>query len=147
MPDPQLGATWEGIAPMLLKHDGSYFSAAVIVQQYLPPYSRDYYESVIVGTNEEARTWMGDPQTYIDSFSVEVWGAGAYVEVMEAASARETNGILTLKVPTLGGSGGNSYSVTFVMPPMSKATGRRVGFIQVFTADVENIKVIGSGSF
>jgi hypothetical protein len=147
MPDPQLGATWEGIAPMLLKHDGSYFSAAVIVQNYLPPYPRDYYESVIVGTNEEAVTWMGDPQQYIDSFSVQVWGAGAYVEVMTAASSRETNGILTLKVPTLGGSGGNSYSVRFYMPPMSKATGRRVGFIQVFTADVENIKVIGSGSF
>ena len=147
MPDPSLGSTWEDTLPQLLNSGGAYFSSAVIVQNYLPPYERDYYESVIVGDNQLARTWVGDPQNYSDGFSIEVWGAGAYIEVMEASRARATNGILTLRVPALSASGGDEYSVIFDMPPMSRAVPRREGYIQVFTVDVENVKVIGHQAY
>jgi hypothetical protein len=146
-PDPTLGSTWEDLAPQLLTSSGAYFDSMVYVRNYLPPYSRDYYESVIVGDNQLARTWVGDPQPYSDGFTIEAWGAGAYIEVMEASQARETNGILTLRVPSVsGGGGGDEYSVIFDMPPMSRATPRREGSVQVFTVDVENVKVIGHAS-
>jgi hypothetical protein len=145
--DPQTGQYWEDTdLPQLLKHDGSFFSAMVYVRSYLPPYTRDYYEETTVGTNEVVRTWLGDPQNYSDGFTISVWGAGAYVEVMEASMARETNGILTLRVPELGGTGGSQYSITCAIPPMERIADRRFGYWQMFSAPVENVKIIGSAS-
>jgi hypothetical protein len=133
-------------APQLLKHDGSDFLAMVYVKDYHPPYSKSYKESTLLASGATARTWIGDPQLVIDSFTVEAWGAGAYQELMNASNDPETNGILTLSVPALGGTGGEQYSIICEIPPMDKLYPRREGGVQVFTAGVENIEVLGEGS-
>ena len=134
--------------PQLLDHAGGYFSAMVYVRDYLPPYEHTYKEMVQLGDNTEAITVVGDPWTAADSATLEVWGAGAYVEVCEAAGAVETNGLLTLRVPDdENPETGNSYLVTMVIPPMSRLYPRRGGNPQLFTVGVENIRVLGNSTF
>ena len=109
-------------APQLLKHDGSDFLAMVYVRDYHPPYSKSYKESTLLASGATARTWIGDPQRVIDSFTVEAWGAGAYQELMNASNDPETNGILTLNVPGLGGTGGSNSQSSVRFPRWISST-------------------------
>lgn len=134
--------------PQILKSNGDYFSAMVYVRDYLPPYTHRYIEEVVLGDNALARTVVGDSWNQADSATLEVWGAGAYVQVSEAATAPATNGILTLRVPDLADpSGGDAYSVTMVIPPMSRVYPRRQGSVQVFTVGVEGIRILGHETY
>jgi len=134
--------------PQLLKTNGDYFSAIVVVQKYLPPYTHNYRESVTLGNNATGRTVVGDSWNASDGFAIEVWGAGTYIELSEDAWAVETNGILTLRVPSISDSSeGDLYSVIIDIPPMSRLYPRREGGVQVFTVDVENVEVLGHETY
>lgn len=134
--------------PQILKANGDEFSAMIYVRNYHKPYWQNYRESVVLGTNAIARTVVGDAQRVTPRFTVEAWGEAAYVEVMEAAWAVDTNGILTLKVPSLSNpSTGDAYSIICDLPPLERAVVRRKGIVQVFSADAENISVLGHESY
>lgn len=134
--------------PQLLQADGDYFAALVYVHNYLPPYDRSYSEQVQLGNNATSFAVVGDDQTYIDSFTIEAWGAGAYREVKEALNREETNGLFVLRVPNLGSStAGDSYLIRFYEANMGRMYPRRDGYVQIFGADVENIEVLGHEAY
>jgi hypothetical protein len=147
VPTPTEGSDYTYL-PQILKANGDYFSAMVYVRDYLPPYTHRFVEYALMGNNAEARANLGDPWEASDSFTLEVWSKAAYIQLSEAATDPDTNGFLTLKEPDLGNpSTGMAYTVTMVIPPMSKATPRREGVVQLFTVGVENIRVHGSDTF
>lgn len=136
--------------PQLLQADGSYFAALVYVRNYLPPYPRTFPEPVALGTNATAFAAVGDPQNYIDTMTIEIWGAGAYIEVKGALANEETQGLFVLRVPELTdltGATGDSYLIRFYEAQFSRLYPRRNSFVQVFPADVENVEVLGHETY
>ena len=115
-------------AAQLLDAEGEYFSAAVIVKRLLPVYTRQYAETVMVGTNAIAFANIGDGQDYIDSFTIECWGRVAYREVKENIGKESTHGYFILRVPDLASpSTGDSYLIRFYEANMSPVYDRREG--------------------
>ena len=84
-------------AAQLLVDASTYFSAMVVVKNLLPVYTRQYSETVMVGTNAVAFANIGDGQNYIDSFTIECWGAGAYREVKEGIALESSAGQFVLE--------------------------------------------------
>jgi hypothetical protein len=56
--------------PQILKANGDYYSAMVYVRDYHPPYTRNFFETVTVGTNQMAFASIGDSRDYIDSMTL-----------------------------------------------------------------------------
>ena len=141
------GADYPHVA-QLLDAEGEYFSAMVAVQKLLPVYTRQYSEAVMVGTNAVAFANIGDGQDYIDSFTIECWGRGAYREVKEAIALEATHGYFTLRVPSMTNpEEGDLYLVRFYEANMGWMYPRRDGVAQVFPADIENIEVHGHETY
>ena len=59
-------------------------------------------KTVMVGTNAIAFANIGDAQDYIDSFTIECWGAGAYREVKEAIAKESPTATSSCAFPTSG---------------------------------------------
>lgn len=141
------GADWTNV-PQLLKANGDYFSAIVAVQEYLPPYTHNYRETALLGNNAKGRTVVGDSWEESDGFAIQAWSKAAYKELSEAANAVNTNGILTLREPSLNDpTEGDLYAVIIDIPPMSRVTPHRMGVDQVFAVNVENVEVLGHETF
>lgn len=128
---------------MLLQYDGSEFGGMTYVRNLLPHYSRPYPEVTIRADNQRAFSEVGDRQLYIDSFTLECWGEVAVRQVKAAIADEASHGLFVLEVPDTESTAIDRYLIRFFEASFSRLYPRRSGFVPVFSAEIEDIEVLG----
>ena len=134
----------------LLKHDGTEFSQPVAVQKLNVVYSRNYPEVIVFANNTRGFSEIGDDQDYIDSFTLETYSDAAAAAIKQSVARESSQGIFTLKVPSLAGATISSttyYLIRFFGDPpgqltFSREIPRRRGFPALHVAEVTEIEVL-----
>ncbi len=135
--------TLPGKTPTLLKADGTEFPGGpCAVQQYTPPYDRNYVEVSMMANNIRAFSEIGDEQKYIDSMMIECYDQTTVQGIKNAIGRESTQGIFTLKVPRLSSSTIDLYLIRFFECQWSREAPRRPGFPEVFQAQITDIEVL-----
>jgi hypothetical protein len=133
---------WQGVVPMLLKADGSPYAGVTYVRNYVPGHQKKFPEITLYADNRQGFALMGNSQGYIPSFTIECWSVGARQGVRNDIANPENEGKFMLEVPDLEGGGIERHLVRFFEADFSRIYPRRAGFIEVFSADIENIEVL-----
>lgn len=143
MPVGTAVANYASRVPMLLKADGSNYDGVTYVRQLLHPYERRFPEITQLANNDEAWANVGNSQEYIDGFTVECWTVGAMQGVKNDIANPANEGKFILEIPPKGTSGSVvRHTIRFFEATFAPTYLRREGFPDVFTADIENIKVL-----
>jgi hypothetical protein len=134
---------WQGKVPMLLKADGSAYAGMTYVRGWVPGHERKFPEWVQFANNLMGFALMGNSQGYMRRFQIECWSVGAMQGVMNDFANPENEGKYILEVPDLDSGAITRHTIRLLEEPdFSRTFNRRTGYVEVFTADVENIEVL-----
>jgi hypothetical protein len=134
---------WQGVVPMLLKADGSPYAGVTYVRGYVPGHQRKFPEITGYSDNDDGFALMGNSKGRIPKFTIECWSVGAMQGVMNDVFNPENEGNQMLEVPDLDGGGVERHIIRIMeYPDFDRIYPRRAGFIEVFAAEVSDIRVI-----
>lgn len=130
--------------PTLHRHDGTKFFGDVAVQQLLVDYDRRNPEVIYLADGTRAFSEIGDPQRWIDGFTIICYRRTGMQQVKNVIADEVTQGLFVLHVPDIhAASGADEYLIRFFDAPFAQVSMRRRGYPEVFSADITEVDVLG----
>lgn len=131
--------------PTLHREDGSKFTGDIAVQALGIDFELKTPEIVYLANGRRASTQIGDAIGWIESFRLDAFSRAGARQVKNSIANQTNQGLFTLHVPNIEGSGNEEFLICFFeapFPPDSE-TPRRRGNIQIFSAEVTEIEILG----
>lgn len=129
--------------PTLHREDGTKFTGDAAVQEMLPDYTRRTPEVIFLADGTRAFSQIGDAQGWIDGFRLDVFHKDAVTQIKDQIANEENQGLFVLHVPRLQTTGYEEFLIRFFDAPFAPQTARRRGFMQLFSAQITEIDILG----
>lgn len=128
--------------PTLHRHTGEKFYGDCAVQELLVDYDRRNPEIIYLADGTRAFSVVGDPQRWVDGFTVYVYKRIAMQQINNVMADELTEGIFQLLIPGINGAATETLDVRFLTyPPWAPVTIRRAGFPEIFSAQITEVDV------
>lgn len=132
---------WRGLAPTLLKHDGTEFPGGTVIKSLLYDYEKKFPEVITYADNSRGFSELGDSQGWMDGFMLEAFSQAAYRQIKENIANELSQGVFVLEIPELAG-GTSRHAIRFYDWPAERLYPRREGFYEVFAGTVTEVDVL-----
>jgi hypothetical protein len=127
--------------PTLHRHTGEKFFGDCAVQELLIDYDRRNPEIIFLADGTRAFSQIGDPQRWIDGFTIYVFRRVAMQQIKNIIADEVTEGIFQLLVPGINGSATETLNIRFFDAPFAPVSPRRANYPEIFSAQITEVDV------